>query len=210
MRGIAVGVAVCVLLATVVAPGAASTADLVIQVDGLVKSFPGDAGVYVADPLAPQPLYTHDADVSFITASLYKLGILAQAESLVDVGKLKYTDTIEIQPEDVTADGSYEIAGTVMTIDVALEAMITVSDNGTALAFWHFFGPDNINATLQKLGLNAFHIANDDNSSTIGMPLTLYSAMIRRAAAIVAVGASVIGSTITPFSLRLTFSTSRA
>jgi beta-lactamase class A len=154
-----------VLLGTLAAPGTASTADLIVQVDGLVKTFPGDSGVYVADPQEPQPLYTHDADAVFIAASLYKLGILAHVESLVDAGKLTYADTIEIQPEDITEDGSYELSGTVLTIDQALEAMITVSDNGTALAFWHSLGPDNINATLQKLGLTAFHIANDDNDN---------------------------------------------
>jgi beta-lactamase class A len=163
MRRFAVALAGLLLAGTVAAPAAASTADLIIQVDGLVKSFPGDAGVYIADPLVSQPLYTHDADVSFIAASLYKLGILAHVETLVDTGTLKYADTIEIQPEDITDDGSYENAGTVMTIDEALEAMITLSDNGTALAFWHQLGPDNINVTLQKLGLADFHIASDDN-----------------------------------------------
>ena len=164
MRPVALSLALCMLVGTLVAgaPGAGSTADLIIQVDGLVKGFPGDSGVYVADPLAAQPLYGHDPDVLFVTASLYKLGILAHVESLVDQGKLKYTDTLEIQPDDITADGSFEVAGTVLTIDQALEAMITVSDNGTALAFWNTLGPANINATLQKLGLTAFHIANDD------------------------------------------------
>jgi beta-lactamase class A len=179
MRTLALVLAGCVLLGTLVTPAAASTNDLVVQVDGLVKAFPGDTGLYIADPLSPQPLYSHDADVSFIAASLYKLGILAHVESLVDAGKLKYTDTVEIQPEDITDDGSYEVVGTVMTVDDALEAMITVSDNGTALLFWHSLGPDNINATLQSLGLAAFHIAggdNDDNTATarvIGQYLTL-------------------------------------
>ena len=163
MRLLAMALAGCVLFGTLAAPAAASTADLVIQVDGLVKAFPGDSGVYIADPLAPQPLYTHDADVSFIAASIYKLGILVDVESLVDSGALKYSDTIEIQPEDITDDGSYEEAGTVMTVDEALEAMITLSDNGTALEFWRSLGPANINATLQKLGLTDFHIATDDN-----------------------------------------------
>ena len=163
MRGIAMAVAVCVLLGTLGRGAASSTADLVIQVDGLVKAFPGDTGIFIADPLAPQPLYTHDADVVFIAASLYKLGILAHIERLVDAGTLRYSDTIEIQPEDITDDGSYEIAGTVMTLDEALEAMITISDNGTALALWHSLGPDNINATLRALGLGDFHIANDDS-----------------------------------------------
>jgi beta-lactamase class A len=163
MRLLAVGVAACVLFGTIAAPAAASTADLIIQVDGLVKAFPGDTGVYIADPLVAQPLYSHDPDVSFIAASIYKLGILVHVESLVDSGALKYSDTIEIQPEDITDDGSYEIAGTVMTVDEALEAMITLSDNGTALELWRSLGPDNINATLQRLGLGDFHIATDDN-----------------------------------------------
>lgn len=163
MRRLAVALAALVLVGTIAAPAAASTADLIVQVDGLVKSFPGDSGVYIADPLVPQPLYAHEPDVSFIAASLYKLGILAHVETLVDMRTLAYTDTIEIQPEDITDDGSYEIGGTVLTIDEALEAMITLSDNGTALALWHQLGPDNINATLQKLGLGDFHIASDDN-----------------------------------------------
>ena len=174
-------VAVSVLVATLLAsaPAAGSTVDLIAQVDGLIKNFPGDSGIYIADPLAAQPLYTHDADVAFVTASLYKLGILAHVESLVDGGKLTYTDTIEIQPEDITADGSYELSGTVLTVDQALESMITVSDNGTALAFWNTFGPANINATLQKLGLGGFHVASDerdDNTASarvIGQYFTL-------------------------------------
>ena len=182
MRGLGIALAVALTVGLVAVParvGVGSTQDFIIQVDGLVKSFPGDVGVYVADPLNPQPLYTHDADVDFITASIYKLGILAHVETLVDAGRLKYTDMIEIQPEDITEDGSYELPGTVMTVDEALEAMITISDNGTALEFWHSLGPDNINATLQKLGLNAFHIAkddDDDNTATarvIGQYFTL-------------------------------------
>ena len=172
LRPLAVAVAGCVLVVTILtgAPGAGSTSDLIVQIDGLVKGFPGDSGIYVADPFAPQPLYSHEADVVFITASLYKLGILAHVESLVEQGRLRYTDTIEIQPEDITEDGSYEVAGTILTVDQALEAMITVSDNGTALAFWNSLGPANINATLQKLGLTDFHIASDDNDDNTASP----------------------------------------
>ena len=172
VRPLAIALAGCVLVVTVLAgaPGAGSTNDLVLQVDGLVKGFPGDSGIFIADPFAAQPLYSHDADVVFITASLYKLGILAHVESLVDQGKLKYTDTIEIQPEDITEDGSYEVAGTVLTVDQGLEAMITVSDNGTALAFWNTMGPANINATLQKLGLTDFHIAFNDRDDNTASP----------------------------------------
>ncbi|HVR88854.1 MAG TPA: serine hydrolase [Candidatus Limnocylindria bacterium] len=167
---LAAGLVLGPLTALAGVPVAGSTADLVLQVDGLVRSFPGAAGVYVSDPSSPEPLYTHEADEQFITASLYKLGILAEVETRVEAGTLKYSDAIEIQPEDITDDGSFESSGTVMSVDEALEAMITVSDNGTALAFWHLLGPANINATLQKLGLNAFHVANDDSEDNTATP----------------------------------------
>ena len=52
-------------------PAAASTNELIVQVDALVKSFPGGTGIVVSDPNAAQPLYAHDPDEPVITASLY-------------------------------------------------------------------------------------------------------------------------------------------
>ncbi len=82
-------------------PARASTADLVQQLDGLILSFPGGAGIWVGDPTVSTPLFTHDPDQQVIAASLYKLGVLAEAERRVDAGELHYSDTITIQPEDI-------------------------------------------------------------------------------------------------------------
>jgi beta-lactamase class A len=144
--------------------------ELVVQVDALVRSFPGGAGIVVSDPNAAQPLYTHDLDEPVITASLYKLGVLLEAERRVDAGTLRYSDTIEIAAEDITDDGSYEIAGTVLTIDEALEAMITVSDNGAALALRHDLTGAAIDKTLTAAGLGAFHVALDDSGDNVATP----------------------------------------
>ena len=151
-------------------PAAASTSQLVVQVDALVKSFPGKAGIVVSDPSAAQPLYAHDPDEPVITASLYKLGVLLEAEQRVDAGTLRYDDTIEITPADITEDGSYELSGTVLTIDEALEVMITVSDNGAALALLHDFTPAAIDKTLAAAGLGAFHVALDDSQDNVATP----------------------------------------
>ena len=151
-------------------PAAASTNELVVQVDALVKSFRGGAGIVVSDPNAAQPLYAHDADEPVITASLYKLGVLMEAEARVEAGALRYTDTIEITPADITEDGSYELSGTVLTIDEALEVMITVSDNGAALALWHRFTGAAIDRTLTAAGLGAFHVAFDDSEDNVATP----------------------------------------
>ena len=144
------------------APARASTAELVQQLDGLISSFSGGAGIWVGDPTVAAPLFSHDADEQVIAASLYKLGVLAEAERRVDAGDLHYGDTITIEPEDITIDGSFEDAGTHLTLDEALEAMITISDNGSALALWRILGGANIDATLEKAGIKNFHVALDD------------------------------------------------
>ena len=163
---------VLLVAAPLVAPPAVSgsTSELIVQVDALVKSFPGGAGIVVSDPNAAQPLYSHDLDEPVITASLYKLGVLLEAEHRVEIGTLKYTDTIEITAEDITSDGSYELSGAMLTIDQALEAMITVSDNGAALALWHQFTGAVIDKTLTAAGLGAFHVAFDDSEDHVASP----------------------------------------
>jgi len=181
-----VGLVVAVSLVMAVsapAPARASTAELVQQLDGLISSFPGGAGIWIADPTLTTPLYTHDPDEQVIAASLYKLGVLAEAERRVDAGDLHYGDAITIQPEDITIDGSFEDAGTQLTLDEALEAMITISDNGSALALWRILGGANIDATLEKAGIKDFHVAYDDtqdNSVTARAVGTFFTLLAKR------------------------------
>src|SRR5438309_11435308 len=180
VRRVGLALAVCLVMAlSSAAPARASTAELVRQLDGLIGSFPGGAGIWVADPNIATPLYAHDPDEQVIAASLYKLGVLAEAERRVDAGQLHYSDEVVIQPEDITADGSFEEAGTQLTLDEALEAMITISDNGAALALWHILGGGNIDATLQKARITDFHVALDESEDhwatprAVGMFFTL-------------------------------------
>jgi beta-lactamase class A len=171
MRGTALLVAVWLVSGTLATGRAsASTATLVQQLDQLVGSFPGGAAVWVSDPNVAEPLFAHDAEAQVLTASLYKLGVLAEAERRVDAGDLDYGDPIVIQPEDVTEDGSFLPAGTRLTLDEALEAMITVSDNGPALALWHVLGGANIDATLAGAGITDFYVAVRDYEDSWATP----------------------------------------
>ncbi|HYV21341.1 MAG TPA: serine hydrolase [Candidatus Bathyarchaeia archaeon] len=171
MRRAGLALAVSLVLALgMPASAQASTSDLVKQLDGLVSSFPGGAGIWIADPTLATPLFTHDGEEQVIAASLYKLGVLAEAERRVDTGELHYADRITIEPDDITADGSFEYAGTELTLDEALEAMITVSDNGAALALWHILGGANIDATLEKAGIKDFHVALDETEDNYATP----------------------------------------
>ena len=156
-------------------PAAASTSDLVQQLDGLVRAFPGGAGIWVSDPRLGSPLFTHAPEEQVIAASLYKLGVLAEAERRVEAGELHYGDAVVIEAEDNTDDGSFVGAGTQLTLDEALEAMITVSDNGTAQALWHILGGANIDATLAKANIADFHVRLDPDEDSWATPRAIGS-----------------------------------
>jgi beta-lactamase class A len=172
MPAIKAVLAAAVVVASVLSgrPAAAGTAELVQQLDHISASFPGGVGLWIADPNAAKPLYSRNPDEHIITASLYKLGVLAEAERRVENGDLHYGDIVVIQPEDITEDGSFEAAGAELTLDQALEAMITVSDNGTAQALWHLLGGQNIDASLAKWGMPDFHVAFDESEDNVATP----------------------------------------
>jgi beta-lactamase class A len=146
------------------------SSDVVHRLEALIAAFPGRAGVWIADRSSTTALYSHDANMNVTTASLYKLGVLMEAERRVDSGQLRYGDMITIGEDDVTEDGSGYEVGAVLSVDDALEAMITVSDNGAALALWHLFGGDTINATLARAGMPDFHVTFDSTGNTVATP----------------------------------------
>ena len=151
--------------------------------DGLVAAFEGTAGIWISDPGSAVPTYTRNPDGRVVTASLYKLAILAHVERLVEAKKLSYADTITIEAADVTVDGAGEPPGTVFTIDAALEAMITYSDNGPALAFLRTLGAAAINATLVDQHIPGFVLtvtADDDNFVTPRALGTYFSLLSQR------------------------------
>lgn len=148
----------------------ATTVELVGSLDTLARSFPGGAGLYVTNPGVNVPLYTRNADTPVITASLFKLALLAEAERLVDAGVLTYRTSVTIGPEDVTDELSYLAVGAEVSLDEALELMVTVSDNSSALALWRLLGPANVNATLARAGLSAFHVALDQSEENVATP----------------------------------------
>jgi beta-lactamase class A len=159
------------------------TAPLASPIRGLVGSFTGTAGVVIAFPGVPDPIYAANADTPFIAASLYKLAVLDHIEHLVESGTLTYDDTITIEDADVTIDGSNEPAGTSLTIDEALEEMITYSDNGSALALLRVYGARATNADLAAAGIKGFHVAetvDEDNMVTARAVATFFDRLATR------------------------------
>ena len=102
-------------------------------------------------------------DYQFYAASTFKLAILYEAELRHFRGDLEYSDTLTLSDEDRAEDlGTsgqlvFEDDGSI-TIEHLLEAMITVSDNASAVALLHLFGGGAIDETLRTLGLNVMSV----------------------------------------------------
>ena len=152
---------------------ATDAAQLATAMRERLGEFEGTAGVFIAIPGRPEPLYAADADTPFVAASLYKLAVLLRVESLVQGGALSYDDTITVEEVDVTQDGSNEFPGTTLTIDRALEEMITYSDNGAALALVRVYGAAATNATLAASGITGFHIAESNDEDNVATARSL-------------------------------------
>ncbi|HML98938.1 MAG TPA: class A beta-lactamase-related serine hydrolase [Tepidiformaceae bacterium] len=113
----------------------------------------------------------HNADRVFYAASTFKLAVLYEVERRVSAGELAYEDrivltdgavaedlgTLELVP--VAADGTVSIGG-------ALEAMVTLSDNATAVALMRLVSPAAIDDTLRELGLATMSVNTTDLPAT--------------------------------------------
>lgn len=120
------------------------------RIDALVASAAGRASVVVAAADSGQVLYAADPDEPVFAASLYKLAVLLEAERRIEEGTLRLTDRITINAGDQVESGSFTAAGSALSIDEALERMIVVSDNASALALIRRLGVASIQATTDR------------------------------------------------------------
>ncbi len=99
-----------------------------------------------------------NADRQFYAASTFKLAVLYEVERRRSDGLIHGNDELQLTDADLAED-----LGTISEVAVgadgrlpiskALEAMVTLSDNATAVALMHLVGASNIDETLMALGL---------------------------------------------------------
>jgi beta-lactamase class A len=109
----------------------------------------------------------HDANRVRYAASTFKLAVLYEVERRVSAGELAYDDRVLLDEEAVAEDlGTIERVpvaddGTV-SIAEALDAMVTLSDNATAVALLRLLGPGAIDETLRDIGLAKMSVNTKD------------------------------------------------
>lgn len=116
-------------------------------------------------------VFLHNADVPLYAASTFKLAVLYEAERRISEGSLGYEDRLHLTPEAIAEDlGTLALLplkddGTV-SVGEALEAMVTHSDNATAVALMRLLGPDRIDQTLRALGAGTMSVNTPDLPAT--------------------------------------------
>lgn len=142
----------------------------ITQVDLLDKG--GDYAVFIKNMKTGEE-YSLNKDEDFHSASLYKLWVLAVAESQIKGGGMKLDQTLSAKKKDLDTElelipNQEAISPTPgspsptpepetiisMKVSDALEKMVEVSDNYAALLLVHKIGARNIDAFISQQGFN--------------------------------------------------------
>jgi beta-lactamase class A len=129
------------------------------RIQALNDSIDGVLGVYAIDLTTGQTLSYH-GDTVFPTASTIKIPILIQMFKASRAGQFKMTDPVTVQPaEKVGGSGHLQIllrSGPVtLSVKDLITAMIETSDNTATNKCISLVGIDNVNRTLDELGMRS-------------------------------------------------------
>jgi beta-lactamase class A len=113
-----------------------------------------DVGV-VVENVASGERFVHNGGRVFPSGSVYKLAVAWEVLRRVDAGELRLDDELTIESGDAL---EAEPAGGVqlgerITVQHALDAMMSVSSNAAAYALLRQVGRSELNASLRRLGL---------------------------------------------------------
>jgi beta-lactamase class A len=123
-------------------------------------------------------------DREYYAASLFKLALLYEAERQRTVGLLDFDDMIQVNSEDVAEDlgtiGSLGLDDSGMIpVRAAVQAMVTRSDNTSAVTLLRALGPTTVDNTLAALGLRHTSVNTRDLPTTAADMALLMEAIVR-------------------------------
>src|SRR5207245_326275 len=131
---------------------------LMARLDQALNGVDGHIGVAVKD-LGSGRGAVLDGDVELPSASLYKLPVMYAAFAT----GLSMSEPLPITDEALSYDsGTMELgAGETLTVAEALERMVTLSDNASAIMLASRVGGGRIAASLAALGMDTTHYSLD-------------------------------------------------
>src|SRR5437016_442207 len=124
-------------------------------IESAIANVNGHVGV-AARHLVTGQEFRHNADDIYFTASTLKVPVLVELFRQVSVGKTDLESRITLRdPFRVPGSGVLRELdnGLQLTVKDAATLMIIVSDNTATDMMYHLVGRDNLNGTMQRLGL---------------------------------------------------------
>ena len=127
----------------------------------------GRLGIAASDLGSGRTVLLNEQD-SFEAASLYKLPVMYEVFRQRETGGLRFGEELTIGPEDAAFDlGTlFWPIGTRITVGTALERMITISDNSSAVMLTQLVRAQRINESMLALGLRQTAIERDHLSTS--------------------------------------------
>ncbi len=135
----------------------ANKSKLETQLKEMLKVRDGTYAIYAKDLKSGETIQIN-TNLSYSTASLYKLWVMATAYQQIKDGTIKKDDTISIKKGELYEKFDLKVTDEEKdqdlrtTVGDALEQMIIVSDNDSALLLSHQLGVDNITNFLKNNG----------------------------------------------------------
>lgn len=142
--------------------------DLKVELNGLVKDFRGDVGIYVHNLKTDQTVEIN-ADSLFPTASMIKVPIMLKIFDMIDHNELAYDSELTWYADSINYPYEYGILssfqeGKTIHLDEVVSLMITYSDNHAALWCQKIAKGERINEWVDSHGFSKTRI----NSRTEG------------------------------------------
>lgn len=120
-----------------------------------IHALPGEIGIYIED-LATGEVFSHQADLPLVAASVIKLPILVEAFAQAEAGEVSMDEVFSVLPEHkMPSCGalSYMHDGVTVTLRDLCVLMIILSDNTATNLLMDRLGMDRVNAAMRSLGL---------------------------------------------------------
>jgi beta-lactamase class A len=123
-------------------------------------------------------------DREYYAASLFKLAVLYEAERQRSIGLLDFDELLQVNSEDLAEDlgtiGSLGLDDSGMiSVRAAVHAMVTRSDNTSAVTLLRALGPATIDNTMAALGLQHTSVNTRDLPTTAADMALLMEAIVR-------------------------------
>ena len=143
---------------------------IVNTIKSTLENKPGRYAVFVKDLKGEQD-FAVSADQSFASASIYKLAVMYKAYDSIEKGELKKGDILSAgkttlnrivsgnsDKENLELEGDQDLGHISMSVENALDNMITVSDNYSALLLAQKLGWQNIDSFLKDQNIQNFNL----------------------------------------------------